>query len=822
MPPRFTFLPAEFLQEAGLSARNVASNQGKGKIDSVGNTSQSQEPLSVEDGKPGCPDIVKKVDQEYDHGKWSREIEWFMNKNKSQVGSLAMRKLLNDELPVEQKGSSPRSNEGEDLANLPIYDGELAGLSYVNSQEPGDLSQANALDFIDRFLEDNIMKLDEEVDHDKNVQEKPKSLPRPSTKGQHSLAKRINDSGIEGRTCTYDWYDNCESERGEIFVRRKNLFYEGESCRQKSSPGVSKIKVSEPNEYEYGEEQLSIFNKRESAAHSDSRLLMQNLEVRDNNVQETAIKSTRNLDNGCDKQLNINSSIGQLEPNAVTADAPEMLGVGLDTQMAAEAMEALCNYEGTVSLDDNGRSSLTEPPSCSASGKTRPITSKVLSRQYGRKRKLNDVKSNLHTSSSANSYTKESKQLCQRDNRMRRSKRSKLNAEHNQTSISGENDSNFPSKSIKRRTSTGVFKTPQFEGLNSGTGSMKGRGMRSVNQRHLQDGLCYFSPIASRTRQSLVINQFVKPGRPSRSFGEEYREVVSLKNRISCNGIQVSKESDLKSSIDCSDHSGMDENTKLCQLEKSSSKFSYVDNGIIVDGLEIPRRRRSLQRLSCHNKGSEMGGSSKSSAWSEDAWKSIAKKRKLRTEATRVAKSNMNGQTQSSSYSSSIISSIDRKQRKLLESILDKPNPGDTSLCPYVDKDANLKTDGKKDADFMLSAQSFEDTTSVSYNLTSSTLTNFKTAEKSASPLFMGDKYYRKSGNKNTSRSIRVKEYSGDRHKELQSPSAAGPETTTSPKDSRKRRDMTDVRVLFSHHLDDDIIKHQKKVLSVFSSTLGS
>lgn len=39
-------------------------------------------------------------------------------------------------------------------------------------------------------------------------------------------------------------------------------------------------------------------------------------------------------------------------------------------------------------------------------------------------------------------------------------------------------------------------------------------------------------------------------------------------------------------------------------------------------------------------------------------------------------------------------------------------------------------------------------------------------------------------------------------------------------KDMRRRRDMASVRVLFSHHLGDDIIKQQKKVVPFCSEQI--
>ncbi|KAJ0092546.1 hypothetical protein Patl1_25550 [Pistacia atlantica] len=75
-----------------------------------------------------------------------------------------------------------------------------------------------------------------------------------------------------------------------------------------------------------------------------------------------------------------------------------------------------------------------------------------------------------------------------------------------------------------------------------------------------------------------------------------------------------------------------------------------------------------------------------------------------------------------------------------------------------------------------------------------------------ASPVCMGNEYLRQSCKKNLSKSCLMREIS--------SLSPTEPEPISPLKDLRKRRDMSSIRVLFSHHLDEDIIKRQKKILA--------
>ncbi|TKY72027.1 PAX-interacting protein 1 [Spatholobus suberectus] len=814
MPPRFTFLRAESLRQAALANRNMDLKQTQDETNSVMGTSQfCQELLAVEDNGgsfPRCSEKVGGVDRENEHGKYNVEIGGFKSKSMCKVANSTVRKLFNDDLPVETNGPSLSSidcNEGDDLDKLPICHGDLGGLSYINSQEPGILSQDNALDFVDRFLEDNIMEFDQETNCAKNMEEKSKSVP--STKGQHSLAKRVNDTGKAGRTGIYDWDDSLEDEGGgDIYLRRKEDFFKSEAHRPRLLPGLQKSKVRRLNDDKEDKKQLSVPNKRKTAFHSDSRLGMHILKVRDNIIQESTIKLKRNLANELDEQFNTDCSRGEMELNA-NAGVQEMLDVGFDTQMAAEAMEALCNAEDIVDHVANDathvtRSGLTYKLNNISTGKVGLVSSKERSGQYDRKRKV-DVKSKLQTSGLSKKSTKEVRQ-CKKDNMMTGSKRSKLNAEGNQTSSANESGKVSSSPIIAQRKSAGALKRHQLDELNNPDGN-NGEGVGSlVNRRQLQDDVWHFTPIARRTRRSLAINQLINLDIPSKSLRDGDTGIDSLE-KSSGIGLQASKALDSKSTTGSSDHFEVDDNSKSCQFENLALKASTVSvcDDVEMDTLDCSKRRSiRIRKLSNHDKGSEtLVGSSKPSAQSEDIGKSAAGKRKTRTDS--VVKSHVNCQAHSSLCGGSVISSIDRKQGKISEINLDKTNPGDNINNSEVTSSDESPRERYKSSD-----------------LESATPAKCKTPVNDASPVCMGDEYYKQSCNTNLSRSCLLKVSRKELHRELQSLSAIRPELLTPSKDSRKRRDMTDVRILYSHHLDEDIIKHQKKILSRLGVSVAS
>ncbi|XP_027360304.1 uncharacterized protein LOC113868680 isoform X2 [Abrus precatorius] len=804
MPPQFTFLRAESLRKAALATRNMASKQTPDEIISVMGTNKfCQDPLAVKDkgeSFPRCSEKVKEVVQENEHGKYSVEIQGCKSKSMCKVANSAARKLFNGDLFVEMNGPSLSSNdlnEGDSLDKLPVFHRELEGLSYANSQEPGELSQVNALDFVDRFLNDNIMDFDQETNHIKNMEEK--SRPMPSTQGQHSLAKRVNDRGKSGRTGIYDWDDSLEDEGGgDIFLRRKEDFFKSETHRPRSLPGFQKGKVRRQNDDKDDEEQLSIPNKRKTAIHSDSRLGLHHLKLSDNSIQEATRNLKRNLAKELDEQVNTNCSRGETDPSA-NADAQEMLGVGLDTQMAAEAMEALCNAEDNVDHVANNsvhvtRSGLTYQlnNSSSSTGKMGQVSSNEHLERYDRKRKVN-VKSKLQTSGLSKENTKEVRH-CKKDNVMTRSKKSKLTAVGSQPSSPNENGRVTISPIIEQRKLAGALKEYQLGELNNPDGNAGGSRGRLVKKRKLQDDVWHFTPVARRTRKSLAVRE----GDMGTGSLEKSGGVVQ----------QVSKALDSKSTARSSDHFEVDDNSKLCQPEKLAPKESAVSvsHDVEMDKLDCPKRRRSLRirKLSNHDKESEtLVGSSKPSAQPEDIVKSIAGKRKMRIDS--AVKSHENCGTRTSSDGGSVISSVDRKQEKTSELSSDKANPRDNTYNFEATSSDEWARERYKSSD-----------------LASATPTNCKTPVNDASPICMGDDYYKQSCNRNLSRSCLLKVFRHELHRELRSLSAIRPELVTPSKDSRKRKDMTEVRLLYSHHLDEDIIKHQKKILSKLGFSVAS
>ncbi|KAK9077737.1 hypothetical protein SSX86_006074 [Deinandra increscens subsp. villosa] len=303
---KFTSFRAASIRAAGLTALNKASKLSK---------------------SPSCPSLSSEPDTEHrrilfgksnfcDLEKVKKSTDARETGNKCPFGRSTARKLFAEDPLAETKDA----NDNSDLsgaADSPILEAEPVGLSYIDSQEPGDASQANALDFVDNFLKVNI-----ECDDGCNIRKSTggKSKPVLSGKGTQSFAKGTNlISGVDKRRI-FDWNNNLEDEGGgEFFRKNKELFFASGSRRLKASfTSRSGRKLGQ------SDSKLVLGKNEEKERHE----LNKNLET----VRKDS-STRKNLINELDKH---STDIPGGEDIQVTVEAC------FDTQRAAEAMGDLC------------------------------------------------------------------------------------------------------------------------------------------------------------------------------------------------------------------------------------------------------------------------------------------------------------------------------------------------------------------------------------------------------------------------------------------------------------------------------------------------
>ncbi|XVF32685.1 hypothetical protein REPUB_Repub17cG0103800 [Reevesia pubescens] len=215
-----------------------------------------------------------------------------------------------------KKGSSINlaSSDGKKyVPQLSVGNHEIGKLEYVNSEEPEESSQANAFCFVN-FLTVNNMDMCQGVEERMSARKKsPLVSSAKGTQQADSFSKRITTS----------------SEFGDFWQRTDK--------RHKNLQGQRSLS----NEHEEKKEFADLREDIRGPSHSHSSFTDQGSKVSIRIEQEPE----RNLINGfvkeLDKFVQTESSWEKFEASDTARDIPDTFDVGISTQTAAEAMEAL-------------------------------------------------------------------------------------------------------------------------------------------------------------------------------------------------------------------------------------------------------------------------------------------------------------------------------------------------------------------------------------------------------------------------------------------------------------------------------------------------
>ncbi|GAV92899.1 hypothetical protein CFOL_v3_36277, partial [Cephalotus follicularis] len=741
---RFTSVRAASLRASGLAARNKAL-EGTGSVSHsiVTNRQFSEQHTAKDNGTDS------KVGEDVDQPHVTEANEnGLRNAKKGKFGFSTVRKLPTEVSFDENKSISYNSNTnagGEDLLQLPISDAELAGLSYVDSQEPGEASQANALEFVDRLINCNYLEFEQEVEPMKSTG--GKSKPGLSAKGPQILAKKVNDRSTVGKTGIFYWDDNCEDEGGgDIFKRRREEFLgSGISCLR----SLSKTRKPQKSGIDY-----SRYNREQPHANiklmmqSDSRLVLLKSKM-EGSVQEAEIKFRKNLAKDFDEHINADSTKEQSEAN-----------VGFDTQVAAEAMEALCNQESITY--NEAKEEKMKKRVCSKQ-KRLCLSDKVAARQSERI----GAKSIKMSSVTSKKRSRGSREDFETELVMEESKRGKQIAERCFSGSKCGSLDKMPSEIIQQEKAGLVLTNSKVDEFDMSHGTVKSSVGSPVKKRYELKKVDISTPIACRTRRSMVAHQMERAENAPGHSGEDTNpqmEVGAIQdNTVSETYAETFKmvDAEKESSTFCSSPFDKRESVKPNQHEESMSKLREKSNAI--DVLGHPRRRRSQRSLSSqangydqHQKVDKPGAQGAALAWDS---LDVNRKRIQKDLSAKANHSRKNIDADSLPLAEQAEIRLDKSPRE-------KSKPSDTAC-----------------------------TTPISC----------RTPVNAASPVCMGNEYLEQTCKRNLSK-VGLK-------RELGSLSAMPQGRTPVLTDSRKRRDMSNVKVLFSHHLDEDIIKQQKKAI---------
>ncbi|KAL6526525.1 hypothetical protein OROGR_015615 [Orobanche gracilis] len=321
----FTSIRTASIRASGLAARERGASLNSGPTISDKSSVEQQT----------CTEHDRECLQN-EHVKHTEELR---SSSKCQTSSATVRKLFKD----DEVGQSETETSDTDDSHHRASENCLAGLSYVNSQEPGELSQAHALEVVDKFLDLNVMDFVEGLGTIVKNAEKSK-VAVSGAKGSRDMAKKSSVFKTKDGECgVYDWDDNREDDcGGDFFLKKKGLFF--------NNGGPKRRCVTEPrNPNGDRKDQKCTKNKSNNLAYSESGSMFRKLRAKGKRSLNCGEKLfQKNLIKDLDGQLNEPNLVGQEKKK----DVVETNDVGPDTQLAAEAMETLC-FEVHLA-DDNG------------------------------------------------------------------------------------------------------------------------------------------------------------------------------------------------------------------------------------------------------------------------------------------------------------------------------------------------------------------------------------------------------------------------------------------------------------------------------------
>ncbi|KAM5563899.1 hypothetical protein ABKV19_018489 [Rosa sericea] len=643
-----------------------------------------------------------------------------------------------DEVVLDSEDEEVNGSRIVTLRNLSSDRICAAGLSYVDSQEPGEESQANALDFVDHFvtLNDDLSFNSPGTVNRKTT--KVKSPPVTNTKGTHSLARMVELRSQNEKAKAFEWVDPEENGALRFLDKKK------ESSLVRSDV-VSKEKVRHAKDTKC----LS------SGDGSKERSIIRNLHK---DITESEGKIENKSVNALEDYLNAKPTELQPEPSEEGGDIVDMFDIGFNTQIAAEAMEALA-YGGhpgcnTADVGSGGAKENTAP--LEHRSLQRSDFSKVagISKNVNRRNRSTRIPRRAGASSQKQSKKQE---LDPHLAAVTNVKRSRFFGESCSNSAEANNSLCTESpKSVKKRKllSAAHYSKGSSSGKHQTTQSMSGGRSRRTedgSNNGVGDGI-----VTYRRKKRCLDAQSPEMISSSEAGSDE---PVEKKNNVKKDNIVTYR--------------------RKKRIGAKESRSVYVSS----EG-NSSRKACSLKLgLWSHPKGKRTGRNAQSSSSRAPVpstpFPLLDKKDSSHSDERPESSNNMAGKEQS-------------------------------SYCPPV---LSLKNNSDRNL-FELQSGKLVGTDPTSSGTECTAPSNSTTGINLGSSKYVSHDYHKKPCNKNLPKSSLMKELIG----------LGVPESMPdfAWKDLRRRRSMAYVQVLFSQHLDDDIIKQQKKIIARLGLSVAS
>ncbi|KAH6776961.1 BRCT domain-containing DNA repair protein [Perilla frutescens var. hirtella] len=761
----FTSLRAASIRASGLAALARGTSRD---LSTMGSNKSSLEQQSSELDSSSLVGHVsksgKKSDEESLENGCNDESE--RNSNKYKIGSTAVRKLFREDQDTEVGTSETEINQTDDnldTRELLASESSLAGLSYANSQEPGELSQARALEVVDKFLDLSFMEYDEGVG--KRVQNVKTPKVISAAKGARDLAKRSTLQHTVGECEVYDWDDAREDDGGgEFFLKKKDFFFDNKCPKQRclTEPrksksvrdSVDKVKqcTKKLGDLFYSDSGLHKLRSKRKPLHSGEEELQKNL-MKNLDERLHEVSGPEFSDNGADK------------------DIPDIRNIGPDTQMAVEAMGDLC-FE--VHLADSNNSGDKDVHSMGKAAKQNKLRNRTAHSEE-----------HLPYSTSVGVVTRQAK----RTKRISTRNSSESSLSPNQCQITKKTHDRVLGEAEQRRLS----------GVNVSTY----HGTESTGQRsekcYMEDQLDFSVPVAHRTPKSTKLNC-------SKVAASSVNATDAINDPVSAHACRIRTAARHKNAVTMTIEEvkkvGL---TRLNQSNKTRVGIPSTFDNKVVGNLQGKRSRQETLVDTLHSE-------------------------RLRTSSEVAVSIPINTDKDHSNHPSLCLDSKSRKiiSRKTVDA---RNSRNDAALCNSgrlneksildnaVDTSTSKQGDDKSYDE--ASAEGAErngrrEVTPRCRNSSSTCATpaTRTTLGNNVSPICMGDEYLKQSCRKNLSAFSLMRE--------IDNLHTGSPGPNCGMRESRKRKDITAIRVLFSQHLDVDVLKQQKKILARLGGAVSS
>ncbi|KAK8635962.1 hypothetical protein V6N13_004673 [Hibiscus sabdariffa] len=700
---------------------------------------------------------------------------------------------INKQLATAKGWSSvlPNSSDGKQEGNL-----EIGRLEYVDSREYEDSSQATALCFVDNFLSFNIVDMCQGVEEKTRI----KSPLVSSAKGTRRLARIIKRGSPVKEMGAFEWIESCQQVEADTFIKRGIVSSEfGDFSHQDlHSKGSRRLRNKHEGEIAH------LHNDIRGSSHSLSIFKDHCSEVSIGIEKESEGSDIHGSFKEFDEVMPTKSSSEKFEVSVTARDVPGLFDVGIGTQIAAEAMEAL--YYGL-------------PPSCNTGDTGEGLENTFTDLQEG------ETKS--RTSLEQNSLPKvvayETGEVAKESIRRKRSAR-RYNKDISSSSW------NYDYQKLSHKIEPNGYKCKQS------------KVDESISNKNLKKCENYVNP-------SVPDEQTLLGKQPSQE------EPVIHKSRQTADGVTLKKTKDQvdKPRVMTNNVNGesmltykrkrksvvADPPPKLLTGKQKCSKLHSYASTEASDGKPSEQQQSSpeeaaiarLLRLevSIYSRGeNDMHASFTSVVAEEQNLDSVRSQKLLEDGETNSCNFNLKGQMQTNLSQLPLENNSDESLSRNSCNVqvagdgtnndltvanisardLDRARAAETGKLDYVD--STSITNGLKNHNFGESLRNSIESSGTEFNTTLG-------CKKSVNMVPLNNRsyeYQRRPYNRNLPKPSLLKELIGLGIPELISDFAH--------RGFRTRKELAHVRVLFSQHLDDDVIKQQKKISARLGISIAS